>query len=228
MCTCRWLWPVRVSEKRWVSERRRTESCKDTHHIAWRTTHTHTVTHAHVHIHRASHSHTRVQPTRYDTLKCIFLFFSLSSFFFWFCTSVGALGPLKPPLEQQKQQLLASHPRFYYTFYFISPYSGQLLTLYAWPCDLLNFSFSLSACFLRFLLLCVFCSHIRNRLLRLFCLLWRPNCPAMYAKVFRFSVCTFTLLLLIWRHFLAKQLLYFLWVTDGRAAYVSGSNLPSS
>lgn len=115
MCTCRWLWPVRVSEKRWVSERRRTESCKDTHHIAWRTTHTHTVTHAHVHIHRASHSHTRVQPTRYDTLKCIFLFFSLSSFFFWFCTSVGALGPLKPPLEQQKQQLLASHPRFYYT-----------------------------------------------------------------------------------------------------------------
>lgn len=112
MCTCRWLWPVRVSEKRWVSERRRTESCKDTHHIAWRTTHTHTVTHAHVHIHRASHSHTRVQPTRYDTLKCIFLFFSLSSFFFWFCTSVGALGPLKPPSNNKNNSFWPHTPGF--------------------------------------------------------------------------------------------------------------------
>lgn len=236
MCNCRWLWAVACGSewvRGWVRARGSmglTESCKDTRRLTNDT-------------HRTSNTHTSTRAA-YDTLKCIFFCCFPFDFALLLHPASGRWG-----VACWGESPHSSFILFLYFLYISSFFAlfGKLLTLYFSSCDLFYFIWrsspthpirfmfpSLRYVFLRHF---TFVSTFAVAFLRLLCLLWSLNCPAMYAKVSRLRF----LWLSLWVEkklkccsfdatFWPKFLYIFsqLPASDGQAAYISASNLPVS
>lgn len=241
MCNCRWLWAVACGSewvRGWVWARGSmglTESCKDTRRLTNDT-------------HRTSNTHTSTRAA-YDTLKCIF--FVVVFLLILLCCYTLLVGVEAWHVEGNPPTQVLFYffifLLYFFLYFFFFPYLANFwrFTFLHVICFILFdgltlptpsvFMFpSLRYVFLRHF---TFVSTFALAFLRLLCLLWSLNCPAMYAKVSRLRF----LWLSLWVEKKLKCCSFdatfwpnFLYIfsqfpaSDGQAAYISASNLPVS